>query len=406
METGKTTMKTFYCLASCAVFLVTLSTDSFAGDDLVCKKIDKSSFWDVTKDGCFKCPKGFKHDPKASVDTGACVTDDDRKGVSTGGKGPVCIAPAFVSLHDNKPWGVCMKCPHARGDVKDKAGRTIRWSPAGGYTHDHLKAGNEAGVCTRKRFARPKTVATNVVGGAARVAICTAAMATFKAGGKLPRLVKVPDVGAAVRAAGLSAAKIQQELKSYKTDDYDGVVDVLNKVKVVSDKFSAVRTQLFKPEILCDPSKAAAKLNELGLVPPGWNSDSYLTFSITFDLGVGVGGQGGYTLVTNFDEPPFVVGVVGATASTSAGYSMTGGVQYFPEVDDVKEFLGESLGASAGFDLGVLGAGVDVSLDPSKTGTDIFQGIGPHLSVGAGTSLGPGTVGFSLTNSWDMSKVQ
>jgi len=224
--------------------------------------------------------------------------------------------------------------------------------------------------------------------------------------GGLPKLIKVPDVGAAVKASGLTAAKVQQELSAYKTDDYDGLVEVLTKVKAVSDRLKAVRAQLFKPEILCDPTKAAAKLNELGLVPPDWNSDSYLTFSTTFDLGVGVGGQGGYTLVTNFDDPPFVLGVVGATSSNGAGYALSGGVQYFPEVDDVKDFLGEGLGASAGFDLGVLGAGIDVSLDTSKTGTDIFQGIGPHVGVGVGASLGPGTVGFSLTNSWDMSTVR
>ena len=44
------------------------------------------------------------------------------------------------------------------------------------------------------------------------------------------------------------------------------------------------------------------------------------------------------------------------------------------------------------------------SFDTTKTSSDIVQGIGPNLSAGRGASaLAVGSVGFSLTNSWDSS---
>ena len=403
------TLKTFLCLSACAAFLVTLATDSFAGDDLICKKADKDAFYDANKDACFTCPKGFSHDRNRGegADSGGCSRVESRKAVATSGKGPVCIAPSFVSLHDNKPWGVCMKCPHARGRVYDKQGNTIRWSPASDneYHHDHSKLGTEVGVCHRLRYAAAKKVASGVVSTPAKAAACEAAMASFKAGSALPKFLKVPDVKAAVKAAGLTAEKVKAQLDAYKKDELDDVSDVLTKVKTVSDKFAIVQKELFKdPHIVCDPALAAKKLNELGLVPPGWDEDSYLAFSVVFDLASGVGAQGGYTLVTNFKDPPFVFGVVGATASTNAGYALTAGVQYYPEIDDVKDFLGTGLGASAGIGVGVLGAGVDLSFDTTKAGAAFIQGIGPNVGVGASVSaLGFGSVAFSLSNAWDLS---
>jgi hypothetical protein len=313
-----------------------------------------------------------------------------------------------VSLHENKPWGICMKCPKGRAASYDKNGKAVRWSspPATEYQHDNLKAGNQVGVCHRWRYALANKIASNVASGPAKATACEAAMATFKAGSAVPKSLKVPDLNAAVKAAGLTADKVKKDLEDYKSTDLDNVAEVLGKVKAVADKFQNVRTELFKdPHVVCDPNLAAKKLADLGLVPPGWNSDSYLTFSISFSLAAGAGAQGGYTLVTNFEDPPFVLGVIGATGGSDGGASLAVGVQYYPEMNNVNDFLGLSLGASAGIGMGVLGAGVDVSFDATKTGADIVQGIGPHGSFGVGASaLGVGSVGFSVSNSWDLSK--
>lgn len=376
--------------------------------DLICDKVVEGSFWESMDDNCYQCPKGFRHDPGASVNTGACMRTDNREGEyqRRDGKkqpGPVCTEGAWVSMHDLKDWplGVCMKCPKPPAD-KYRGGERVRWSPGDGrYDHDHRKKGDEDGVCTRPVFAAADLVAVNVVGGKL-LRLCEATLTVFAPKKKAPTLLKLPP---AELPRGVATKELVAAVEKFKAGLSGGEREVLTKLTKLAAKLDKAKleTLLLDPGTLCNSSSVLKKLDDMGLVPPGWSKKHFVAFSLSFDAGLGAGVQGGYMLVTNFDEVVFTVGVLGTQLGAKASAGAAGGLQFFPDVDSVEDFFGPGLGASVGVDLFGAGLGVDASFT-FKNGKVALQGIGPSLGLGVGPL--PGSAVVTGTYSWDMAKVK
>lgn len=389
-----------------ALFLV---SGAFAQSDLICEGIEKGSWWDSSKDGCYKCPKGYKHDPRATYDTGACRRTDKREARYARDKndrkqaGPVCLGGAWPSFHDkgNWPTGVCMKCPKGDRDDKDKAGNVVEWSPGGGaYEHDVSKYGTTDGVCHRERFAVPVLYRANVMGGEL-LQLCKQTVAIFGPGREVPKLLRLPK---AELPPGIEAQDVLDAVTAFQAGLPKGQQAALKKVAELARRLTpAVRRDLFDTDGLCDSESVLKKLKRHKLVPADWDETAYVAFSIFFDAGIGGGVQGGYVLVTNFDKSTLVLGVLGVTGSWNASVELTGGVQYFPSMDHVENFMGFGLGATAGVDVLAIGVGVDASFSV-EGGKLKLQGIGPNMSIGV--SPIPASVGMSGTYSWDMAKVK
>lgn len=377
-----------------------------AGSDVICDKLVPGTFWDSSKDGCYKCPRGYTHNPKATYDTGACRKRDEREGVYQRRDdklqaGPFCTGGAWVSFHrKDYPAGVCMKCPEPPAD-KYRGKERVVWSPGdGSYTHDHSKKGNEAGVCWRDVLTVPDVYAVNVVGDKL-LKLCEATLMVFAPGKKFPSPVQmVKDA----MPEGVSRRELIEAVEKYKSNLPRGHRQALDKMAALSSQFEKVGKELFSADGLCDSSSVLAKLQRLGLVPRDWNRNHYVAFSTTFDAGLGVNAMGGYMVVTNFDKVTKIVGLLGAPIGFKAGAGGTLGMQFFPDVDDFDEFLGPGLGASVSVDLFGTGPGVDASFTFTKKGKVELQGIGP--SIGVGASPVPGSAVVTGTYSWDMSKVK
>lgn len=379
--------------------------------DLICEKIVPGTFWDSEKDGCYKCPKGFKHNDRATYSFGACTKREERDGdyqLRDGKKqsGPICTEGAWVSLHDPKNWpaGVCMKCPKPPADVYAPGGKgdRIRWSRGDGrYEHDHSKKGTEEGVCWRDVLAVPDVYAVNVVGGRL-LKLCEATLTVFAPGKAFPSPV---SLASKVMPSGVTKDELHDAVEKFKKGLSKKDQVALDKVGALAKLFTAAASKdLFDTDGLCDSGTVLAKLKKLGLVPKDWSNKHYVAFSTVFDAGLGAGALGGYMLVTNFDNVTKTVGLLGAQLGVKGGIGATGGVQFFPNIDDFDDFLGRGLGASVGVDVFAIGVGVDASFTFSKKGAVELQGIGPNLSLGiSGT---PASIGVSGTYSWDMSKVK
>lgn len=391
----------------------------------ICKK---GSWVSLNNGNCYKCPKGYKHNPALFGDkTGVCYKKSaDNFSAAKKKSGTLVCRDGFFDPIDK---GSCWTCPAAfpRRTLKSVKSNEACEVQACGVLNGRPCLITERIPSCDKGLAED-FIQNKCVKSLTAVQICKGVLKAFKAGTNIVGFDKLAD-----RAKSLTG-KTRSEFKGSKAKRDELLAKTIKAVgphkdlipelerlgKVAAAAHSKVKA-LFEPNTFCDGSvdKMSRKLESLGLRPnfkikksglldnglligaanAAANDHFFMSYSLTLGASAGLGVSGALTIVTDYRGKGGGYISVGPQIQGNVAAGANLGIQFFPATK-LAAFTGWGwgYGASGGPPSKVFGVGIDTTWGESFI-LD-FQGFGVNASVGAGVL--PADLAMSATHAWKL----
>ncbi len=389
----------------------------------VCKK----GWVSLNNGNCYRCPKGYKHNPaKFGTATGVCYRKSPKKYSKANRVGGSLVCKrGFFDLAEG---GTCWTCP-ANAPVRTlksvKSAKACQ-SAACGRGGERLCKITENILPCRKGFL-PNYLKNVCAPFDAGTAICKATVAAVKAGKTVAGFTKIFSSSKSRTKSGRDKYRNggnRNALMQQITNDINRHKHVIPELKRIMTRMQARKKQveaLFDTNNFCSLSSAEIdrRLTRLGLKPSfprrkaSWLDDGilirrahaenhdrfYMGYQVGVSGAVGLGVQVSMLFVTDFRGNGGRYLAVGPQLVTNASVDVSPiGLQFFPKVslDDFKGW-GWGVGVSGGPPSKIVSAGVDVAFDEKFKD---FQGFGLSGAIGLGVI--PGDISVSAEHAWKM----